>query len=203
MDRDQQFLSMKRQLSLRKMLFNPSIIISLLLLLKLVASSDTLAHYFVPATDYSMLVGAILQVYHHSLPNVLTAEALRRNLKTDENAHVETTLKILDDKDLDRVLDVVLHPTCTRTMFKNLRKMIANLNNSRQSIVYAHIFIHQTWEKTKSVLVTADISIERHVFLRAAANLAIKAFNSKRFTLIRHIFKAVNPKHIRVRSSVS
>ena len=198
--RHRECVSMKYLPSIR-MLIHPSIVISLLLVTRLVASSrpTTLAPYFAKKAIDPTEASKILKNYRHLWqPGVLTIESFKEVLEGGQDIRVERVLNELDLNELDNVLDGILHPSCTRKTLENLKQITAGFRPAQRSIVYMHVLIHQSWKISKETLTKANNSDESNTFLRAAGKLVFKASKHKRFTLIKVIFTAINREHIRI-----
>ena len=178
------------------MLVNPSILLSLLLLVKL-ASGTTLAGYFKPKILDPRGADNIFIQYRQrwETMGIVTTRALRNCLETTQNKQLGLVLKELIGGELDIVLNAILYPACTREMLINLKLATVEFELPYLTTVYAHVFIHQPWVKTKELLAKAD-NFENVVYLKAAGELVARAFWHKRFALIRTILNAVNQRHV-------
>ena len=127
-------------------------------------------------------------------PGDLTIEVLRKRLENTGDTQIRLFLEALHPAELDTVLDVVLHPSCTDRMLDNLKGMPFGFEHT-QVIVCTHVFIHQTWKKTSKILAGADDFDKEGMLVKAAGALAMKTFKRKQFALIKFIFKAINQKY--------
>ena len=101
------------------LLTNPSILISLCLLVKL-ASSATLAPYFKPKVLDSTVADGILKRYQGYWSGILNTKVLREHLQAGKNNQIHFILEELNGRELDLVLDAVLYPSCTTGMLETL-----------------------------------------------------------------------------------
>lgn len=180
------------------MLANPSILVSLFLIIKFAASSDNLADHFVPTDRDIADVDRVLEEHQHLWPEgVLSFKTLRGSLEAGEHDLVKSILEELAIYDLDDVLNVVLYPSCTNAMLDNLRQMRFGQDVGKQCTVREHVFIHQPWEITKNELAGIDDSENGVLFLMAVGMLVFKALRCKRFVSMMKVFSACSQEHVR------
>ena len=113
-------------------------------------------------------------------------------LRQGELDDVGRTLGKLQNYELDPVLTVALHPTCSREMHKNLQRLHGDVQPLEKSTLDMHIIIHQPWKTTKGQLAKVGESDKNGPFLHAMGRLMYKAFKRKEFALIMRIFEVTN-----------
>ena len=162
------------------------------------ASGSTLLRYFARKKIDFTEADEILRKLKVIWPTgVLNTKSLRKCLEAAEHYKVRFILGKLIKTELDTVLDVMLHPPCTGEMLKNLKQATVDFKTLHRATVLAHVFIHQPWKDTKSMLAVANGDADA-LFLNAASALVLKAFKRGRFTLIRSIFNAVNQECVQL-----
>ena len=180
------------------MLINPSILILLLLIIKLVASSDNLAGHFIfiPTADYAEYIDELFEKYRHFWSGVSSVQAIRDSLEAGEKNLVERILKELSFYELNHMLDGVLHPFCTQKMFETLKRLRFGQSMYGEDVVQMYIFIHQPWIVTESELASISYSGEGRVFLAPAKLLAEKAFRRAKFAIVMKVFNACSQEYL-------
>ena len=198
------------------MLILPSILVSLLLFAKIASCTKTLAPYFAKKTnDHEVLANNLLTECQHLWPGErLTVQVLKRSLEAGEIDKISTILRALDITTFRRVLDAMLHPSCTPNMLKNVQKLevynaeemivIQTLGltsdggaqrpklagDGKMMMVIKQVYIHQSWETTKEMLAGLPGPADG-VFNIGVVLLIRDALDNGRYKLMKMVLDAV------------
>ena len=182
------------------MLPHPSILISLLLLVKCVfsaATERTLAPYFKPKELDVTKADEVLKGQQCSRGGILTTNTLKEDIEAGRIPKVARVLEKLEGKELVLVLDAVVPQFSEGNALRILKKLATNIKDPRRiEVLQTHIFIYQPWKTTRKTLIAGkDDSNEGRVALVSAVHLIFKAFDWKRYALVRTILDAISQKH--------